>query len=116
MELNFTSGKKLSLINVLHVPDLRKNLVSVSLLCKKGFKVVIESDKVILLKNDVFIGKGYCTEGMFKLSINKMNVSLYVVDSCDLWHSRLAHLNYKSIEYMHKNNYIDLSNKNFNKK
>ncbi|XP_072066951.1 uncharacterized protein [Arachis hypogaea] len=62
VELNFTSEKKLSLINVLHVPDLRKNLVSVSLLCKKGFKVVMESDKVILLKHDVFIGKGYCTE------------------------------------------------------
>ncbi|XP_072077921.1 uncharacterized protein [Arachis hypogaea] len=57
VELNFTSGKKLSLINVLHVPDLRKNLVYVSLLCKKGFKVVMKSDKVILLKNDVFIGK-----------------------------------------------------------
>ncbi|XP_072074086.1 uncharacterized protein [Arachis hypogaea] len=58
VELNFTSGKKLSLINVLHVLDLRKNFVSVSLLCKKGFKVVMKSDKVILLKNDIFVGKG----------------------------------------------------------
>ncbi|XP_072058273.1 uncharacterized protein [Arachis hypogaea] len=57
VELNFTSRKKLSLINILHVPDLRKNLVSVNLLCKKGFKVAMEFDKVILLKNDVFIGK-----------------------------------------------------------
>ena len=116
VELNFTSGKKLSLVNVLHVPDLRKNLVSASLLCKRGFKIVMESDKIILLKNEMYVGKGYCTEGMFKLNINEVNISVYVVDSCDLWHSRLAHLNYKSIEYMHKHNYINLSNKDFNKK
>ena len=75
----------------------------------------MEFDKVILLKNKIFVGKGYCTEGMFKLNINEVNVSVYVIDSCDLWHSRLAHLNYKSIEYMHKHNYINLSNKNLKK-
>ena len=37
VELNFTSGKKLLLLNVLHVPDMRKNLVSAYLLYKKGF-------------------------------------------------------------------------------
>jgi hypothetical protein len=36
--LNFSllSGKKLILINVLYVPEIRKNLVSANLLCKKG--------------------------------------------------------------------------------
>lgn len=34
--LKMTSGKELVLNNVLHVPDIRKNLVSGSLLCKKG--------------------------------------------------------------------------------
>ena len=38
VELQFTSGKKLVLLNVFHVPDVRKNLVSASLLCKKGLK------------------------------------------------------------------------------
>ena len=72
---------------------------------------------MILLKNDMYVGKGYCIKGMFKLSINnKVKVYMYVVDSCDLSHSRLVHLNYKSIEYMHKNNYIHLSNKDFNMK
>ena len=32
VELNFTSGKKLLLLNVFHVPDIRKNLVSASLI------------------------------------------------------------------------------------
>ena len=65
----------------------------------------------------ICVGKGYCSEGMFKLGINtKVNVFVYVVVSFDLWHNSLAHLNYKSIEYMHKYNYIDLSSNDFNKK
>jgi hypothetical protein len=48
VELNFTSRNKLLLDNVLHILDIRKNLVFVNLLCKKGFTVVLESDKIIL--------------------------------------------------------------------
>ncbi|KAF2298946.1 hypothetical protein GH714_029271 [Hevea brasiliensis] len=58
VELNFTSGKKLLLVNVLYVPEIRKNLVSASLLCKKGYKAVLESDKIIVSINGLFVGKG----------------------------------------------------------
>ncbi|GJY55669.1 zinc finger, CCHC-type containing protein, partial [Tanacetum coccineum] len=47
VEIQFTSGKKLTLMNVLHVPNIRKNLVSGFKLCKSRVKAVIESDKVI---------------------------------------------------------------------
>src|SRR3954463_2291695 len=57
VELNFTSGKKLTLLKVLFVPDIRKNLISVDLLDRKGFKISVESGKVILTKNGVFVGK-----------------------------------------------------------
>jgi len=40
VKLNFTSRKKLLLVNVLYIPNIRKNLVFVNLLHKKGFKVV----------------------------------------------------------------------------
>ncbi|KAL0451904.1 UNVERIFIED_CONTAM: hypothetical protein Slati_1168500 [Sesamum latifolium] len=66
VEVHFTSGKKLLLTNVLHVPEIRKNLVSAALLCKKGLKAVIESDKLIFTKSGVFVGKGYYCDGMFK--------------------------------------------------
>ena len=59
VELQFTSSKKILLVNVLHVPDIRKNLMSANLLNKKGFKVVLESDKLILSKNGMFVGKGW---------------------------------------------------------
>ena len=37
-----TSGKTLSLNNVLHVPHFRHNLISVHLLGKAGFKVLFD--------------------------------------------------------------------------
>lgn len=100
--LDFTSGKVVTLINVLHVPNIRKNLVSVDLVCKRGFRVVFESDKVIVTKNGMFVGKGYGCNGMYKLSINNNIASTYIVESFSLWHDRLAHLNFKSITNMCK--------------
>nr|XP_009779098.1 PREDICTED: uncharacterized protein LOC104228343 [Nicotiana sylvestris] len=40
VELQFTSGKKLILINAYHVPDVRKNLISASLLVRKASKLL----------------------------------------------------------------------------
>jgi hypothetical protein len=69
VDLKFTSGKIVQLKNVQHVPSIRKNLVSVSLLLRDGFKVVLESNKVVMSKHGQFIGKGYDCGGLFCLSL-----------------------------------------------
>ncbi|KAL2471821.1 Retrovirus-related Pol polyprotein from transposon TNT 1-94 [Abeliophyllum distichum] len=51
MTLEMTSGKELVLNNVLHVPNIQRNLVSGSLLSKNGIKLVFVSDKFVLTKN-----------------------------------------------------------------
>ncbi|KAL0325017.1 UNVERIFIED_CONTAM: Retrovirus-related Pol polyprotein from transposon TNT 1-94 [Sesamum radiatum] len=61
--LEFTSGKTISLSNVLYVPKLHKNFVSSSVLNKCGFRQVFESDKYILSKSGVFVGFGYYNNG-----------------------------------------------------
>ncbi|KAF3655302.1 putative ankyrin repeat-containing protein-like isoform 2 [Capsicum annuum] len=48
--LKMTSGKVLTLNNVLYVPELRKNLISISLLGKNGFKCVFIFRKIELSK------------------------------------------------------------------
>ncbi|XP_052205206.1 uncharacterized protein LOC127810028 [Diospyros lotus] len=48
--LKWTSGKILTLTDVWHVPEIRKNLMSGTLLNKNGFKLVFESDKFTLTK------------------------------------------------------------------
>ena len=41
VDLKFTSGRIVQLKNVQHVPAIKKNLVSGSLLCREGFKLVV---------------------------------------------------------------------------
>ena len=93
--LNLTLWKKLTLMDVLFVPEIGKNLVSTSLLSKKGIKLVFESDKLMLTKSETFVGKCYMSEGLFKLNVFNDNViastlnkhfmsSAYIVESCEL--------------------------------
>ena len=62
---------------------MRKNLVSGFLLNKAGFTQTIGANLFTLTKNGVFVGKGYATDGMFKLNldINKVSPSAYML--CD---------------------------------
>ncbi|XP_027067531.1 uncharacterized protein [Coffea arabica] len=87
--LKLTSGKTLTLNDVLHVPNIRANLVFVALLGKVGVKVLFKSGKIIITKNNVFVGKGYCNQGLFVLNISNVinenaSSSAYIVDSISL--------------------------------
>ena len=72
--LKLTSGKNLILNAILHVPDMRRNLVSGFLLNKAGLKLVFESNKLVLSCNEDFVGKGFCHEGLFVLDIECENM------------------------------------------
>jgi len=117
--LKLTSGKTLALVDVLHVPTMRANLISVSLLGRAGVKVSFESDKIIMTKNNVFVEKGYCNQGLFVLNISDVingNVatSAYMVES--IWHTRLGHVNVAYIKKMQSLGLISgLDSNNINK-
>lgn len=100
--LKLTSRKIIALQDVLHVPDIRRNLVSGSLLNKADIKLVFESDKLVLTRNGKFVGKGFCNEGLFVLDasakLNNKNASFaYIVESLNMWHARL-YVNMTSIK------------------
>ncbi|GJZ53284.1 hypothetical protein Tco_0608169 [Tanacetum coccineum] len=59
VDIRFSSGKVVSLLNVLHVPNIRKNFVSSSVLNNCGYKQVIESNKFVLSKHGVLLFWGY---------------------------------------------------------
>ncbi|KAL0453364.1 UNVERIFIED_CONTAM: hypothetical protein Slati_1314500 [Sesamum latifolium] len=88
--LKLTSGKTLTLNDVLYVPSLRRNLISGSLLNKAGLKIVLEADKVIITKNGNFVGKGYMMYGLFVLNTistvsNKFaSSSVYLIESINI--------------------------------
>jgi hypothetical protein len=50
VDLKLTLGKIVQLKNMQHVPSINKNLVTGSLLCRDGFKVVLESNKFVMSK------------------------------------------------------------------
>ncbi|GJX21493.1 pol polyprotein [Tanacetum coccineum] len=110
--LKLTSRKDLVLSDVLHVPNITKNLIYGSILSNKGFKLVFESDKFVITKCGVYVRKGYLDEGLFKLSVvtddNAINnnnagtstASVYMIDPSFLWNSRLGHVNFRSLQRM----------------
>ncbi|GKC33258.1 zinc finger, CCHC-type containing protein [Tanacetum coccineum] len=120
--LEFSSGKIVTLFNVLYVPKLRKNLVSGPVLNKCGYKQVYESDKYILSKCGVFVGFGYYNNGMFMLNLNKVpddSDSVYMSSSTvvnsTLWHARLGHVHYKRMLEMSKDDLIPAIDENLEK-
>jgi hypothetical protein len=113
VDLKLTSGKIMQLKNVQHVPSINKNIVSDSLLCRNGFKVVLESNKFVVLKCGQFIGKDYVCEGLFHFLISDC-CNKSVNNICDdinesdasIWHSRLCHLNFGSMSRLSRLNLI----------
>jgi hypothetical protein len=70
VDLKLTSGKIVQLKNVQHVPSINNNLASDSLLCRDGFKVVLESNKFIMSKCGQFIRKCYVCGGLFRFLVS----------------------------------------------
>jgi hypothetical protein len=71
VNLKLTSVKTMRLKNVQHVSIIKKNLVNNSLLYRDGFKLVFESNKYVLSMYENFIGKGYESGGLFRLSLSE---------------------------------------------
>ena len=90
--LKMTYEKELTLKNVLYVPKIRKNLVSGSFLNSHGFRLVFESDKFVLSKSGMCVGKGYMSGGMWKVNVmtiiksemNKASSFAYILKSSNL--------------------------------
>nr|GEV08527.1 hypothetical protein [Tanacetum cinerariifolium] len=121
--LEISSGKTVTLFNVLYVPKLCKNLVSGPVLNNCGYNQVYEFDKYILSKCGVFVGFGYYNNGMFMLNLNKvpddldsvyMSSSSTVVNT-SLWHARLGHVHYKRMLEMSKDDLIPAIDENSKK-
>ncbi|GJS85109.1 zinc finger, CCHC-type containing protein [Tanacetum coccineum] len=111
VDLRFSYGKIVSLFDVLHVPNIRKNFVSSSVLNNCGYKQVVESNKFILSKHGVFIGFSHLSNKMFKLNIVNDNIvsafmSTTKLNDSILWHARLGHIHFKRVQDMSKDGLI----------
>ncbi|PHT55139.1 hypothetical protein CQW23_03625 [Capsicum baccatum] len=86
--LKMTSGKVFTLNNVLYVPDLHRNLISVSLLDKNGFKCVTISGKNIISKGEVDISDINATKRMLESKFDMKDLGVPdVILGLNVWKS-----------------------------
>ena len=110
-----TSVKFLTLQGVLHVPTLRRNLISESSLLRHGHRIVKESNKFVISKSNIFIEKSFVCDGLFRLKVknssdNEISITAALnIESYDIWHGRLGHVNFNSIKKMINLNIIPKS-------
>ena len=109
-----TFEKELALTNILYVPEICKSLVSGSLLNNHRFRLVFESDEFVLSKSVMYVRKWYMGDGMWKLNamtiiksyMNKVSTSIYILESSNIWHGRLRHVNYDTLRKLINLNHI----------
>jgi hypothetical protein len=91
------SGNSLKMKDVLYVPGLKKNLLSISTLEKKGFRVAFIDGVLMWAKGETLneaIIIGSEENGLYKLKDHSEAAMTHAIEnSCELWHRRLAHIN-----------------------
>ncbi|KAG8480419.1 hypothetical protein CXB51_025096 [Gossypium anomalum] len=102
--ISSSSGNKL-ISDVLYVPDIDQNLLSVGQLVKKGYSLIFENDSCVIKD---FLGQETATVPMadkcFMLDVNQLEKKAYLsqTESAGLWHKRLGHVNFKSLDLLHR--------------
>jgi hypothetical protein len=99
------SGKPLHFADVLYVPGLTKNHISVSTLEDKGFEVIFRGGKVCIrpkgstTKMDKVIGVRSEKVYMLHFEPAKTLVSSNT-NLSELWHKRMAHLHFGALDQL----------------
>ena len=98
----------LTLTNVLLIPTMGVNVISVRQLCSKGYQVIFQQENCVVKKGGVEYLRARKTGGLYQLVIHDLPVSsieraLAMVESnskLTLWHHRLGHLNEVEVRKM----------------
>ena len=117
-DLSLPSGLVLSLENCFYVPTVRRNIISISCLDKKGFAFFIKNSKCNIYKDNIFYGYAPCTSGLYVLDADDTSaMPIYNIDTkrsksndlnfTYLWHCRLGHINEKRISKLHQNGLLN---------
>ena len=72
-ELSLPSGLVLSLENCYYVPTIRRNIISISCLDKKGFEFIIRNNKCDIYLDNIFYGNAPCSSGLYVLDTKATN-------------------------------------------
>ena len=101
------SEKSMKMKDVLYVPGLKKNLLSISTLDKKGFRVAFIDGQVVMwpkgknIEDAIIIGEE--EGGLYKLKGHSETALVHEsTDPSELWYRRLPHINYNALPHVNK--------------
>jgi hypothetical protein len=105
--IKLESGNNVHLSNVLYVPGLENNLVSISCIEDKGNRIAFVDGEVLSWSRDSSIENARVIgtrEGrLYRLLERNVEALIHdEVNPSDLWHKRYAHLNYQALPFLKK--------------
>ncbi|MCO5601947.1 hypothetical protein L7F22_056073 [Adiantum nelumboides] len=118
--ITISDGSDLCLPDVLYVPGIKKNLLSVSSLAKNGLRVIFEDDRCIVRDREngySLITTGTLENGLFVLDRYEKQIQACIAETktqamqdAELWHARFGHVGYDSLMTLQRHNMVhDLS-------
>ena len=111
VELKQSLEKIVHLKNVQHAPSINRKLISGSLLCRDGYKLVLQSNEVVISKFRNFVCKGYDSGGLFPLNTIDPNFHLNIASmnkicESNVWYSHFYHINFDTIARLSRLEFI----------
>eukprot|EP00253_Pinus_taeda_P018596 PITA_18596 len=105
IQLQMFDGTTRILTDVRHVPDLRKNLISLGALDSNGYKTVIQGGVMKIYKGILLVMKAKKVGNLFQLdggtgSAFVSTVSAHDSSSIHLWHQRLGHMSERGLKLL----------------
>ena len=104
-------GQKGKLMNVLHVPTITQNLVSIGQIINQGMQVRFTHLGCYIEEEGQVIAQGRCEGRMFILDTDQARTALFargqkLESDIDLWHKRFGHVNFPRLREMQTKNIV----------
>lgn len=104
--------REVDITRVMYVPDLRTNLLSVSAITDRGYKVIFrEKDAIVVDKKNKVCTRADRIGNLYYVrqcrdAINNVEISNSSKKAIDIWHERLGHVNERDLKVMLKSGLV----------
>ena len=96
------NGSVWELKDVRHIPDLRRNLISVGQLASEGYTTIFHGDDWKISKGAMTVARGKKSGTLYMTTEARCSITVAAGNETpNLWHQRLGHMSEKGMKIMH---------------